>query len=100
MGLDGRTGDGGGTGPGTTHSLRSGPAPLSQYPQNAASQPIRARSHVIYCKVSQNGQVSTKYPEKACHSPYIQNRLGKSPLEILRFPFSESFSHKELMGHF
>ena len=32
--------------------------------------------------------------------PVCQNRVGKSPLEILRFPFLGAFSPKELMGHF
>ena len=44
--------------------------------------------------------MSTKYDEKACHSPYFQNTVQKSPLEILRFPFPVAFSRKELMGHF
>ena len=44
--------------------------------------------------------MSTKYVEKACHSPYSQNRLRKSPLGFLRFPFLAAFSHKELLGHF
>ena len=67
---------------------------------NAASWPIKARFHDIYCKVSQKCIVSPKYHEKACHSPYLQNGLGKSPLEILRFLFWPAFSHKELMGLF
>ena len=69
-------------------------------PRKAASWPITARFHDILLKVSQNGQVSTKYVEKACHSPYIQNGVRKSPLEIPRFPYSTAFSHKELMGCF
>ena len=86
----GITGDGGGTvlvppyGPG-----RSSPAgpPCTRTSQNAALQPITARFHQIYCKVSQNGQVSLKYHQKACHSPCFHFDLRKSPLEILRFPF-------------
>ena len=62
-----------------------------------ASWPIRARFHHIYSKVSQNDEVSIKYPEKASHSPYSQKGLEKSPLEIPGFPFSLAFSHKELM---
>ena len=59
-----------------------------------------ARIEVISCKVSQNGGVSPRNVGKACHAPYFQNRLGKSPLEILRFPYLAAFSHKELMGYF
>ena len=60
----------------------------------------KARFNLISQKLSQNGRVSLKYVEKACHSPYVQNRVQKSPLEILRFTFSVAFSHKELMGLF
>ena len=63
----------------------------------AASGPIKARIEVILLKVSQNGIVSPENVEKACHSPYVQNGLEKSPLEILRFSFWPAFSHKELM---
>ena len=69
-------------------------------PRNAASWPIRARFQLLFSKVSQNGIVSQKCINKACHSPYFQNRVQKSPLDILRFPFLSAFSHKELMGHF
>ena len=67
---------------------------------NPASWPIRARLPSFYCKVSQNRIVSPNCVEKASHSPYFQNELQKSALEILRFPFSAAFSHKELMGRF
>ena len=79
-----------------------GPASLSWAPPSSkpASGPIRARFHDISLKVSRNGHVSPKYVEKACLSPYIQNELVKSPLEILRFPICLAFSHKELMAHF
>ena len=60
----------------------------------------RARFDVISLKLSQNREVSPKYAEKASHSPYFQKRGQKSPLEILRFPFSPAFSCKELMGRF
>ena len=69
-------------------------------PLIAASWPITARFHHISYKVSQNGQVSPKYVEKASHSPCFQNVVRKSPLEILRFPYFLAFSHKELMGRF
>ena len=59
-----------------------------------------ARFDLILLKLRQNGVVSPEYVEKACHSPCFQNGRVKSPLEILRFPFSRAFSHKELMGHF
>ena len=62
--------------------------------------PIGARFDLIFTKVSQNGEVSPKYVYKACHSPYSQNEAQKSPLEILRFPFPQAFSHKELMVPF
>ena len=59
----------------------------------------KARFHLIFYKVSQNGGVSPVYVEKACHSPCFQNGCQSSPLGILRFPFRLAFSHKELMGH-
>ena len=59
-----------------------------------------ARIDLISYKVSQNGRVSLKYVEKACHSPCLQNGPQNSPLGILRIPFSAAFSHKELMGPF
>ena len=59
----------------------------------------KARFRHISQKVSQNRQVSPKYVEKAYHSPCFPKPLKKSPLEIPRFPFSQAFSHKELMGH-
>ena len=65
-----------------------------------ASWPIVARFHDILLKVSQNTEVSPKSVQKACHSPYSQKRSKNSPLEILRFPLSGAFSHKELMGYF
>ena len=68
--------------------------------QIAASWPITARIDLIYCKVSQNGQVSPKYSHKACHSPCSQNASQKSPLGILRFPVFAAFSPKELMVPF
>ena len=98
-------GDGGGDGPGY-HLLRrpgrSGqPAlPVPRTLRIAASQPIRARFQLIFYKVSQNDEVSPEMCQKACHSPCSIFRVGKSPLEILRFPFSAAFSPKELMGHF
>ena len=103
----GRTGlwDGGGDGPGyhpcgARSVLPRQPLPVPRTLQIAALQPIRARIEVISSKVSQNGQVSPEYDEKASHSPCLQNGLGKSPLEIPRFPFWPAFSHKELMTVF
>ena len=60
----------------------------------------RATFDLISHKVSQNGIVSPKSSEKACHSPCFQNLVQKSPLEILGFPVWLAFSRKELMGHF
>ena len=57
-----------------------------------------ARINLILLKLSQNGQVSSKYVEKASHSPCFHFGLQKSPLEFPRFPFCSAFSHKELMG--
>ena len=70
------------------------------YPSECRLWANKARFQSISYKVSQNGQVSPINVEKACHSPYFQNELGKSPLEILRFLYLRAFSHKELMGHF
>ena len=100
-----RSNGGGGDGP-RYHpcGARSVPAsrafPVPGTSQIAASWPITATFHPYFSKVSQNHGVSPKYPEKACHSPCIQNGPRKSPLEILRFSYSSAFSHKELMGHF
>ena len=66
----------------------------------AASGPITARIDLILVYYCQNRRVSPKSVEKAYHSPYIQNAVQKSPLDFLRFPFGQAFSHKELMGHF
>ena len=74
--------------------------PCTQDPWNAASWPIGARLGSYFSKVSQNRQVSPKLVNKASHTPYFQNGSQKSPLEILRFPISPAFSHKELMGQF
>ena len=68
--------------------------------QIAASWPIRARIDLNLRKLSQNGEVSTKYVEKASHSPCFQKLIQKSPLEFLRFPVLRAFSHKELMVPF
>ena len=92
---------GGGDGP-STHP--AGPVayglPGTGTLQIAASGPIRARFSLISCKVSQNPEVSPEKCEKACHSPGFQNGLRKSALEILGFPYSAAFSHKELMARF
>ena len=79
-----------------------GPAPCGrcQEPSECRLTANRARFQVISWKVSQNGQVSPRNVQKACHSPYSQNEAQKSPLEILRFLFLLAFSHKELMGLF
>ena len=37
----------------------------------------KARFHTFLSKVSQNGEVSTKKCQKACHSPYISKRPPK-----------------------
>ena len=70
------------------------------YPSECRLLANKARFHSYSCKVSQNGRVSPEFVEKACHSPHSQNGLQKSALEILRFPISAAFSHKELMGLF
>ena len=59
-----------------------------------------ARIEVKTEKHSQNGEVSPKSVEKACHSPYFQKAVKNSPLDFLRFPFPVAFSHKELMVPF
>ena len=69
-------------------------------PLNAASWPIRARLTSILLNVSQNDEVSLKSVQKASHSPYSQNGLGKSALGFLRFPYFVAFSHTELMALF
>ena len=79
---------------------RPSPAPGRGLPGTCLSPSKRARFRVPYLKVSQNGQVSPKSVNKACHSPYSQNGSQISPLGILRFPLFLAFSHKELMGLF
>ena len=75
----------------------AGTGPLPGIP---ASGPIRTRFNLRYTKVSQNGRVSPKSVEKACHSPCSQNGSQMSPLQILRFPIWPAFSPKELMTLF
>ena len=85
------------TPPGPGRSLAG---PSLSFPCKCRLWANRARIEVKTGKVSQNGKVSPKSVQKAQLSPYFQKRLQKSPLEILRFPFSAAFSHKELMGLF
>ena len=66
-----------GTAPGTTpagpgRSLWALPVPG---PSECPPWTNRARFHVLFLKVSQNGEVSSKSVHKACHSPYIQKRV-------------------------
>ena len=84
------------------HSLRSGPLRCQHASPRANSRlwANRARFSDISWKLSQNRGVSPKSVQKACHSPYFQNRLKKSALGFLRFPFCPAFSHKELLGLF
>ena len=91
-----------GTAPRTTLRARSVPPGALPVlgPSECRLTANRARISLILLKVSQNGEVSWKSVEKACHSPYLQKRSQKSPLDFLRFPFSVAFSHKELMGRF
>ena len=96
-------GDGGGDGPEPTLRARSVTLQVPSLVQDLADcrlLAIWARIDLIFQKLSQNGQVSLEYVEKASHSPYIQNGLQNSPLEILRFPLLPAFSHKELMTLF
>ena len=69
-------------------------------PLHAASGPITARFDLISLTVSQNGGVSPKICQKACHSPCFTFEAQKSPLDFLRFPFRLAFSPKELMVPF
>ena len=81
-----------------TLRARSGPEdPPWDMPSECRPGTNTARFHYISYKVSQNGKVSPKNIEKACHSPYFQNGTQNSPLGIPSFPFSSAFSHKELM---
>ena len=87
--------------PGTTLRARSVPCGALPVPGTSpASWPIVARFDLISQIISQNGKVSPEKCQKAYVSPCFQNWLQKSPLDFLRFPYSESFSHKELMGRF
>ena len=89
--------------PGCFPTTPAGPAPCGRCRapglSNAASGPITARFDLNSSKVSKNGIVSPGSVHKACHTPYFQNGLVMSPLEILGFPYSPAFSHKELMTH-
>ena len=73
---------------------------LGAWGRGPAPRANRARFRPHFLKVSQNGGVSPKSHQKACHTPYSQNGSQKSPLGIPGIPFSVAFSHKELMGHF
>ena len=79
-----------------------GPASLGYTSTRAKGRlwPIKARLRSIFRKHSQNGEVSTKYVNKACHSPCFPKRCQNSPLDFLRFPFCVAFSPKELMVPF
>ena len=89
-------------GPCTTLRARSGPpvAPPCTGPLDARLLANKARIDLILLKVSHFRVVSARSVEKACHSPHFQNEARNSPLEILGFPYSVAFSHKELMGLF
>ena len=98
--VGGRTNGGGGHG----QDHPAGPVRTLQVPPCPSLSECRllakgARFDLNSLKVSQNDEVSPKSAEKASRSPYIQNGLQKSPLEILGFPYIPAFSHKELMGH-
>ena len=78
--------------PGPCRPLRTPLLPALSIP---ASGPIRARSKVIYPKVSINLGVSPKKAHEACHSPCFKNRLISHDLEFPGFPNRPAFSHKE-----
>ena len=84
----------------THHSLRSGPGPCRALVGRAAPCGQRARFDVISCKVSKTAECHRKVSKRPVIVPIFQNRVQKSPLEILRFPISVAFSPKELMGLF
>ena len=58
-------------------------------------QPIWARFHHKYTKVSGNPGVSPKSGHEACHAPCFKSRSIMHDLEFLRFPLWPAFSHKE-----
>ena len=73
---------------------------LEQVPTHGRLNPQNLRITLILLEVSQNGRVSPRNHQKACHSPCFQNGSKKSALEIPRFPILLAFSPKELMGVF
>ena len=58
-------------------------------------QPIWARFHQIYTKVSPYPGVSTKCAHEACHTPCFKKPLGNHDLEFPDIPIWLAFSHKE-----
>ena len=60
----------------------------------------RARIDLISWKLSQNGIVSPKCVEKACHSPHIQKRVQKSPLDISQISTFASLLSQGINGLF
>ena len=96
----GALGDGGGSQDHPTGPVGACGPSLSWDPDCRLSANRGARFRLLFYKVSQNGEVSSKYVDKACHSPCFIFRSQKSPLGIPRFPFLQPFSHKELMVPF
>ena len=83
------------TTPGPCRALRARfavPGPLP------ASWPIRRDSTSIPIKLVKTTKCHRKASKRPPVVPNSQNGSQKSPLEILGFPFSLAFSHKELMG--
>ena len=73
---------------------QAGPVPCGHWcssglPGNAASWPIRARFDLNLRGLSQNGEVSLKYVDKASHSPYLQNGHQSHLLEFPDFHFQQ-----------
>ena len=53
---------------------------------------------LISVKLVKTAKCHHKIPKRPVIVPIFKNRLGKSPLGFLRFPYCQAFSHKELLG--
>ena len=75
-------------------------APPCHLPENAASWPIRRDSTSFSIKLVKTAECHQNMSKRPTLVPISQNGSRKSPLDILGFPISLAFSHKELMGMF
>ena len=69
-------------------------------PSECRPWPIGRDSMTFLIKLVKTAKCHQNVSKRPPLVPIFQNGSQKSPLEILRFPYSAAFSPKELMGHF